>query len=84
MGAGAAQAASSNSRKNSLMAAQLPARVDRQQAVEVGDLFEYLAAARACASPRIGATICRPTGRPYWSKPQGTHTAGQLVSVMAR
>ena len=41
------------------------------------------AAARAAASPRTGATICRPTGRPYWSNPQGTATAGQLVSVMA-
>ena len=40
-------------------------------------------AASAVASQRAGATICRPTGRPYWSKPQGMATAGQLVSVMA-
>ena len=41
------------------------------------------APASSLASPRPGATICRPTGR--WSavKPQGMEIAGHAASVIA-
>ena len=35
------------------------------------------AACSSAASPRGLPTSCRPTGRPYWSKPHGTAIAGQ-------
>ena len=42
-----------------------------------------LAPARSFASPRGGATICSPTGRPEAVKPQGSDSAGQHTSVIA-
>jgi MFS family permease len=42
-----------------------------------------LAPASSFASPRGGATICRPTGRPLAVKPQGSDSAGQQASVIA-
>ncbi len=41
------------------------------------------APAKSSASPRGFATICRPTGRPWLSKPQGMEIAGAPSSVIA-
>src|SRR6266850_7656265 len=42
-----------------------------------------LAPARSWASPRGGATICSPTGRPDEVNPHGNDSAGQQTSVIA-
>src|SRR6266576_6817028 len=42
-----------------------------------------LAPARSRASPRGGATICSPTGRPDAVNPHGNDSAGQQTSVIA-
>src|SRR6266404_9994230 len=42
-----------------------------------------LAPARSWASPRGGATICSPTGRPDAVNPHGNDSAGQQTSVIA-
>ena len=41
------------------------------------------AAPNATASPRVGAAICNPTGRPNRSNPAGTATAAALANVIA-
>ena len=41
------------------------------------------AAPKALTSPRVGAAICRPTGRPYWSKPAGAATAAAVEGFRA-